>query len=866
MAMELGAASTDGNNSASPIMWVRDELSINLSAQLAAYIMLDRTLKPKKTEFRYNYFPPRSPSSCDSFDTLKKKYRRSMYNKIQLIEKTFGPEVLTHQTPQKMIARFEEDCAAVEEICKDPNGTSQIIIQARLEKLYIKFELWLDMYYDGLLNHELEARYDIGMKIRKRREENPQSYNFYFHEGKLFTFYNDPLNKKLCHEQVAISPIPLKIVWQRLLNETLRKRSDYTDKLFFFEILLKAVKHEEKRKTLQMKNSIEGLEQGFCRWMVLGELCVNIDKVAKIILRRFDVGYFFDEKREFREFLHFWAMRYCLVAEKAWEKSMADRDWAKEVGKVLYALLEFLKASHDALLEREVNAKLEETLDLIKENVLTITLISPDQKFCILRGKIHMIDKGTLNAEEKVTELMSKNKSSSELGEEEGEFKLTKREFGLPPDRILLEIEEDEDERRRQEEALMEDSDSDSESEDEMFPPLQDVIIHPVWNTKPEKGKIESRLDARRSKVLSPCLVMPLRSAAELAQPASRQEPDFPSIFRNSQQRAGTPTRTKNTPTQNAADLNTQRQQRSMAPSPGPSKHARATMMHGSSPVSSPARPATPASNDRVQTVKKQDNGSSKIILIPTLRTPAINQHNRRPANFPNQSREKSDQKKGNQMHEQGGTQQPNGRNTSGQQVCGSVSQVNAAQSPGAAQVTPDRSNPRDEVLRALDSPVKHEQIDPRERLNKWLNDPTISVTKSFSTAQRPGEPFYPPSPAIEQLLKNQKTNKNKARPAQAQAQYRTPEETYQASPAGKLAKQQVADALSTDLNINPRWPSSVLEAGVPFTDDWSSRQMPPPAGYRSWDEWSKKRSESGTLECKLADKEFENEISRDYD
>ena len=79
-------------------------------------------------------------------------------------------------------------------------------------------------------------------------------------------------------------------------------------------------------------------------------------------------------------------------------------------------------------------------------------------------------------------------------------------------------------------------------------------------------------------------------------------------------------------------------------------------------------------------------------------------------------------------------------------------------------------------------------------------------------------------------------------------------------------AKQKADDALSTELGENPRWPSRVLEAGVPFTDDWPSKQMPPPTGYSSWEQWRKSQSEGGTVGHKLNDKEFDAEISRAFD
>ena len=79
-------------------------------------------------------------------------------------------------------------------------------------------------------------------------------------------------------------------------------------------------------------------------------------------------------------------------------------------------------------------------------------------------------------------------------------------------------------------------------------------------------------------------------------------------------------------------------------------------------------------------------------------------------------------------------------------------------------------------------------------------------------------------------------------------------------------AKQKADDALSTELRENPRWPSSVLEAGVPLTDDWSSKQMPPPTGYSSWEQWRKAQSEGGTAGHKLTDKDFDAEISRAFD
>ena len=72
-------------------------------------------------------------------------------------------------------------------------------------------------------------------------------------------------------------------------------------------------------------------------------------------------------------------------------------------------------------------------------------------------------------------------------------------------------------------------------------------------------------------------------------------------------------------------------------------------------------------------------------------------------------------------------------------------------------------------------------------RLNPWLNDPKISVTLSMPTKHRPGEPLDPPEPNIEHLLGDRKVSKAKPRSAQGPQQHKTPEEAYQASPAGKL-------------------------------------------------------------------------------
>ncbi|KAK0104811.1 hypothetical protein ONS95_005079 [Cadophora gregata] len=245
------------------------------------------------------------------------------------------------------------------------------------------------------------------------------------------------------------------------------------------------------------------LKLGYPSWRVLSEMCVNIDKAAKMILRRFGVDYFFDENREFREFLLFWARRFCKVARRALEKPMVREEWAVEVGKILYALLEFLKTSHDALLEREVDAMLESTLELLGEDGLAVTPFLPGQKSRIFRGKIHLIDRDESDSKQRVADLLDQNEDLSTSGERGGPLQLSRKNMGLPSDSIIQEIEDTEDERRRQDEALMEDfdSDSDSDSEDEIFPPLRDEAIHPIWNTKPQKGELQRRFVSKPSKV-----------------------------------------------------------------------------------------------------------------------------------------------------------------------------------------------------------------------------------------------------------------------------------------------------------------------------------------------------------------------------
>ncbi|KAH7329941.1 hypothetical protein BKA65DRAFT_480118 [Rhexocercosporidium sp. MPI-PUGE-AT-0058] len=765
---------------------IPDDFTIALTTQMATDIMLDRLLKPKATRIRNNNLPLRSSFISKSIEDLKTTHRKLILKQITLLETTFGPGVCNYEKPKKFIARFEEDCNAIEAICASNIGISQTIIFAELERLYTMFGVDLRVFYDGLLTCELEARFDLEMKKLRRRK--PETYPFYYLNGALFMYTGK--GKRRNHLPIVILPIPELTIRQRLLDEALHTRSGHTDRFEIFRMLVKEVKRKAVYNTLQMERMIRAMENRY-RSTVFAKLCSNIDKQAKIIIRRFGIDYFFSEDREFATFLQHWAHRYCNVAQM---ESEEQKPLAQELGKVLYALLEFLKVSHDALLERDVDAKMKATTNILIEGNVTVTQIIDN--FTVCRAKIDVTNGKAGSSRERLVTLMNLNEISYATGELEEVLQISPSDLTLPFDNMLFKTAHEDEE--------SDESDSDSDSEDEMFPPLRDDFLYPIWHTPPAKGKLQKCVSLGASKV-------PSQSAphSPVFRPIALSVA-FPSL-KASQQR------------NRAADHGQQRQiARSMAATPGTSNRVRAAVMHGSSPIPSPARLATPASKMGIQAVNnnKQNSGMSKSSPILPISTPSVDQHNRRQSEHPNQGHEKTTVKITNQKDK------------------GSEQQINQA---GSAK-QPDRP------------------------LNKWLNDANISATTTLPTAQRSGEPFFSPSPNMAAHIQSMAEAKKNKKPPQAQPRYSTQEEAYQASRKGTLVRQQAGDAVSTDFGKYPSWPASVVEVGQPLEDNWTSKRIPVPEGLKSWDDWSLDRSERRSRGYELTDEESSAVLDHFYD
>ncbi|KAH9216796.1 hypothetical protein DL95DRAFT_407298 [Leptodontidium sp. 2 PMI_412] len=758
----MGVVVEPSNTGDAPSTPITDDFTLALTTQLATDIMLDRQLKPKKTQFRYNDLPPRSSFISKSIEDLKHTHRISIFKQFQLLEKTFGPEVSSYKTPRMFITWFERECKRIEATCVTSIGMSQTMIFSQLENHYTKFGKSLDMLYDGFLTCELKARYDLEMKNLGRQK--PKTYPFHFFKGALYMHTNNS-GGHLEHYPIALFPIPAMTLCQRLLDEAFRTRSGHTDRFEIFRILTKEVKRRSIDNTLQMERMIEALENKY-RSSVFAKLCANIDKQAKIIIRRFGIDYFFTEDQEFGLFLRHWAQRYCNVAEKEF---VDPERLAQEVGKVLYALLEFLKVSHDALLERVVEAKLLATIDLLSKGEMTVT--PAIDKFTVRRANIDLVDVTDSDSREKLVICINNNELSYATGELDEDLQISSSDLTLPFDNMLFKTKDEDEE-----------SDN-SDSEDEMFPPLRDHLLHPIWHTRP-KEKLQKCVKSRASKATSPLFGSIVSSVA------------FPSLSASQQ-------RTK------AVDSSSEGQNaRSIAASLGSSTQARATAVRGSSPISSPARPVTPASKSRLQAVNKNDqtNGISKSSPILHISTPTVDQHIRRRAEIPNKGHEKATIKITNQMDKRAGRQNV---------------QNGSAKQPNRPQV--------------------------------------------LHTSQRPGEPFFAPSPDVAAHVRNIVAEKKNKQPPQAQPRHRTYEEAYQASKQGSLARQQASEALGTDLGLHPKWPASVSGVKKPQEDIWSSEPMPPPDELNSWDEWSLEWSERRRNGYKLTDKEFNDEIDRTY-
>ncbi|KAH6718890.1 hypothetical protein BKA61DRAFT_731416 [Leptodontidium sp. MPI-SDFR-AT-0119] len=798
----MGVVVEPSNTGDAPSTPITDDFTLALTTQLATDIMLDRQLKPKKTQFRYNDLPPRSSFISKSIEDLKHTHRISIFKQFQLLEKTFGPEVSSYKTPRMFITWFERECKRIEATCVTSIGMSQTMIFSQLENHYTKFGKSLDMLYDGFLTCELKARYDLEMKNLGRQK--PKTYPFHFFKGALYMHTNNS-GGHLEHYPIALFPIPAMTLCQRLLDEAFRTRSGHTDRFEIFRILTKEVKRRSIDNTLQMERMIEALENKY-RSSVFAKLCANIDKQAKIIIRRFGIDYFFTEDQEFGLFLRHWAQRYCNVAEKEF---VDPERLAQEVGKVLYALLEFLKVSHDALLERVVEAKLLATIDLLSKGGMTVT--PAIDKFTVRRANIDLVDVTDSDSREKLVICINNNELSYATGELDEDLQISSSDLTLPFDNMLFKTKDEDEE-----------SDN-SDSEDEMFPPLRDHLLHPIWHTRP-KEKLQKCVKPRASKATSLLFGSIVSSVA------------FPSLSASQQ-------RTK------AVDSSSEGQNaRSIAASLGSSTQARATAVRGSSPISSPARPVTPASKSRLQAVNKNDQTNGiKGQRSPTKVTKR--QQSRSPTKWTKELGDKMSRidlrsspidRKAPSMN---GAAQRLG--PPGTALCPSAS-TNGSQSNGTC-------------------PVEKDETDPQSRLNKWLNDPAVSATASIPTAQRPGEPFFAPSPDVAAHVRNIAAEKKNKQPPQAQPRHRTHEEAYQASKQGTLARQQASETLGTDLGMHPKWPASVSGVKKPQEDTWSSEPMPPPEELNSWDEWSLEWSERRRNGYKLTDKEFNDEIDRSY-
>ncbi|KAG4427823.1 hypothetical protein IFR05_016694 [Cadophora sp. M221] len=772
-----------GNAQFAPIA---DDFTLALTTRLATDIMLDRQLKPKKTQFRYNDLPPRSSYISEPIEALKRTHRRSIFRQFQLLEKTFGPEVSIYQKPNMIITRFVEECKQIEAICETGITVSQNIIFAQLEKLYTKFGESLDMVYDGFLTTELKARYDLEMKNLGRRK--PQTYPFHFFKGALYV-HTDMSGERLEHYPITLIPIPPMTLCTRLLDEALRTRSGHTDRFEIFRIMTKEVKRQSIGNTPRVERMIEALQNKYLS-SVFGKLCANIDKQAKIIIRRFGVDYFFAEDQKFSLFLRYWAQRYCNIAEN---ESLTPENLAQDVGKALYAFLDFLKASHDSLLEEIVEAKLLATVGILSKVGMIVK--PPIPKFTVRKANIALIDKEDSNSRERVVVCIDNNELSYATGEVEEDLQISLSDLTLPFDISLFgTIDEDEES-------------DDSDSDDEMFPPLEDDILHPIWHTQ-AMGKLQKCAKSRTSKAPSHSAPESILFGSIILSIA------FPSLSASLQ-------RIK------AIDSSSQGQNaRSMAANPGSSKQARVTAVRRSSPISSPSRPLTPAVNkDNQNNGTKRQSSPKNVTKKQQYRSPKKWTKNLgdKMAKIALQSSPITHRKVPS-MNEASQHLAP-----PGMALFPTVS-TNGSQSNGI--------HPNEDA------------IDPQSRVNEWLNGPTVSAPATTPTAHIRG-------------LAAVETTKQ---PTQAQSVYRTQVETYQASKDGALDIRQAYMLFGTDLRIYSEPPASESKVDKPLEDDWSSKPMPPPEGLKSWDEWSIEWSERRQKGYKLTETEFNDEIDLTYD
>ncbi|CZT41886.1 uncharacterized protein RSE6_01691 [Rhynchosporium secalis] len=454
------------------------ESHIDLKVRLATDIMLDILLKPKTSYVGTRDLLEYSSSLPLVVRSLVEQHRKKLLPRLQFLGTAFGPGIFTSPKFEEAFTKFEEDYDAAIEVCslEVDSGIFLFNMCEELNGLFADIVRFLDNHRDICLDFELAARYDVELRDSKRRRPSPDPYNVLFFQGKFGRVreIEQPLfpgqlgglhtSKTSVYEPFSLRSIPEVTIRQRLLDEAFRARSNDSDKFSIFRLLTRRVRKIKKTSpynTQYMDLMVSSLAYGY-RPGGLAGMGHKIDRQALTIIIRFGIGYFSAKDSGFNKFIGPWAQRYCKVADEALEKSMDNKTWAHEVGKVMFALLKFLMVSHDALLENYVDEKLPATIKILYRGNLEFRPAT--SRFSISRGRICMVNKSQADSREQLKILMNNNKIAAALGEIKDELVISFKDLTLPHDYIELP-------RRKVLDGWV--SSDDDEDDDEMFPPLR---------------------------------------------------------------------------------------------------------------------------------------------------------------------------------------------------------------------------------------------------------------------------------------------------------------------------------------------------------------------------------------------------------
>lgn len=320
--------------------------------KVATILMFDQHMNAKPTKFRYNDLPPAVSYIVNArcIDELQRHYRRAFCDKIQRIEKTFGPSVMAYSNPTEAISKLKYDCKNVELACaaicpgipynvddsaRDQVPTEPLVLYAlsTLTNHYENFDRYLQVFYDEHLTAEWRLRCNLLVKGTGLQGHYHQYKNsFCFKDGQfqaiMIADTAEPSDKgkgkrkekeKEVRQSFVALPllhIPEKFLRERCLEQVLRLRSQSSFQVTFDSLLSKMERQEFPASYVPGDTPVAAdrfvralrrhcdYSASLCRVSTAIEECINT------IARSSGTPYFFDETTVFWKFLKLWMGRF----------------------------------------------------------------------------------------------------------------------------------------------------------------------------------------------------------------------------------------------------------------------------------------------------------------------------------------------------------------------------------------------------------------------------------------------------------------------------------------------------------------------------------------------------------------------------